>query len=736
MALNKNIPLFKCSVIHTMPGRVRVGCRAFQYLSKLNSKIEKNFTGMRAIKSAKINNITRNILICYDKRLTSQDEILILLREIVSKYSITVYKNEREDIGRRISQVKEVREESTEDILKRVAVNAGTLSYSLITKQNWSLISGTSMFSKFTTIPALISIGLIAPLFKTGIGSFRYSLKPNADTLTIISIISSLLLGKDVSALTIILLSDVAELLTAYTMEKTRDSIKNMIDLNEEYVWKQLEDKTVKRVSIKSIKEKDIVAIHTGEKVCVDGKVLSGVAVVDEASITGEFEPSVKRTGSYVFAGSIVKNGNVTVATEKAGDNTVVSRIIHLVEEAASKKAPIQDYADKFASYLVPFNFAFAALTYFATKSAFKALNMLIIDYSCGIKLSTATAFSAAINTAIRNGVLIKGGNYIESLSKADTLIFDKTGTLTEGRPQIVSIVSADKTIKEEDIIKIAVTAEETSSHPMAKAVMRKSGQLDIRIPKHGDIITYVGRGNETTLEGKIVKVGNKAFMEESNIDTSQLESEEEMLISRGESIIYVSFDGKLIGLIGIQDKMRDNMRKAINNLRHKGIDEIILLTGDLKEQAEIVVDKMGIDSYEAELLPENKVQAVLKVQSQGSKTVMVGDGINDAPALAYANVGVALGGSSTDAALEASDISIQGNDPMMLTSVIELSNKTMNIVRQNFGLVIGINSLGLVLSAAGVLPVFWGAVLHNSSTILVVSNSLRLLFHNMERGI
>lgn len=736
MVLNKNIPLFKCSVIHTIPGRVRIRCRAFEYLSKINYNIEKNLTNMRAIKSAKINNITKNILICYDKGLTSQDEILILLQEVISKHSITVYKNEREDISRKISQVKEVREESAEDILKKVAVNVGTLSYSLITRQNWSLISGTSILSKFTTIPALVSMGLIAPLFKTGIGSFRYSLKPNADTLTIISIISSLLLGKDVSALTIILLSDVAELLTAYTMEKTRDSIKNMIDLNEEYVWKQLEDKTVKKVSIKSIKEKDIVAIHTGEKVCVDGKVLSGVAVVDEASITGEFEPSVKKTGSYVFAGSIVKNGNMTVTTEKAGDNTVVSRIIHLVEEAASKKAPIQDYADKFASYLVPFNFAFAALTYFATKSAFKALNMLIIDYSCGIKLSTATAFSAAINTAVKNGVLIKGGNYIEALSKADTLIFDKTGTLTEGRPQIVTIVSVDKAIKEEDIIKIAVAAEETSSHPMAKAIMRKAGQLDTGIPRHGDIITYVGRGNETTLEGKTVKVGNKAFMEVGNIDTSPLESEEKILISQGESIIYVSFDGKLIGIIGIQDKMRDNMRKAINNLRYKGIDEIILLTGDLKEQAEIVVDKMGIDSYEAELLPENKVQAVLKVQSQGSQTIMVGDGINDAPALAYANVGVALGGSSTDAALEASDVTIQGNDPMMLTSVIDLSNKTMNIVRQNFGLVIGINSLGLVLSAAGVLPVFWGAVLHNSSTILVVSNSLRLLFHNMERGI
>lgn len=730
------MPLFKCNVVHTMPGRVRINCRAFGYLNKFNHKIEKNLTNMKYIKSAEVNNVTKNVLIYYDRKLISQDEILNLLQEIISRYSITVYKGEREDIENTISKVKEVREESAKDILKRVAVNVGTLSYSLITKENWNLVQGTSMLSKFTTIPALVSMGLIAPLFRTGIGSFKHSLKPNADTLTIISIISSLLLGKDVSALTIILLSDVAELLTAYTMEKTRDSIKNMIDLNEKYVWKQLGDKTVRKVSIKSIKEKDVVAIHTGEKVCVDGKVLSGTAIIDESSITGEFEPSVKKTGSYVFAGSVIKNGNITVETEKAGDNTVVSRIIHLVEEAASKKAAIQDYADKFAGYLVPFNFVFAGLTYLATKSVFKALNMLIIDYSCGTKLSTATAFSAAVNTAVKNGVLIKGGNYIEALSKADTLIFDKTGTLTEGRPQIVTIIPTDKTIAQEDIIKIAVAAEETSSHPMAKAIITKAAQLDMEIPKHGDIITYVGRGNETTLDGKVVKVGNKAFMEENSINTSNLQSEEEMLISSGESIVYVSFDSKLIGLIGIQDKMRDNMRKTINNLRHKGIDEIILLTGDLKEQAEIVVDKMGIDSYEAELLPENKVQTVLKVQSQGSKTVMVGDGINDAPALAYANVGIALGGSSTDAALEASDISIQGNDPMMLASVIDLSNKTMNIVRQNFGLVISINSLGLMLSAAGVLPVFWGAVLHNSSTILVVSNSLRLLFHNMERGI
>lgn len=340
-----------------------------------------------------------------------------------------------------------------------------------------------------------------------------------------------------------ILLSDIAELLTSYTMEKTRNSIKNMIALNEEYVWKQLEDKRVKKISVKEIKEKDLVVMHTGEKICVDGKVVSGEAVVDQSPITGEFIPQIKRKGSYVFAGTVIKNGNITVCTEKAGDKTVVSRIIHLVEDAASKKAPIQDYADKFASYLVPFNFIFAGITYWVTKSATRALNMMIIDYSCGIKLSTATAFSAAINTAVKNGVLVKGGNYIEVLANSDTLIFDKTGTLTEGKPQIVSIIPGDNSIGENEIIEIAAAAEETSSHPMASAIMAKLRQEGLKAPNHNDIITYVGRGTETNIDKGVVRVGSKAFMEENNIDYKNLENKSQVLISRGESIIYVALE-------------------------------------------------------------------------------------------------------------------------------------------------------------------------------------------------
>lgn len=736
MILRKGVPLFKCAVVHSIPGRIRINCRALKHLGKFNRKMEEQLESMNFIKNASINSITKNILIHYDRHLISQDEIVSVFEEVISAYSLIAYKCEREEQAKEISGERSPKEESTSTILKRIALNLGTLTYSLVKRNSIPIKENASIYSKFTTVPAIASMYLTLPLFKTGLGCFRKSLKPNADTLTITSILTSLILGKDISALTVILLSDVAELLTSYTMEKTRDSIKNMIAVNEEHVWKQLEDKSVKKVSVKEIKEKDLVVIHTGEKICVDGKVIAGEAVVDQSPITGEFVPDIKRRGSYVFAGTVVKNGNITVSTEKAGDNTVVSRIIHLVEDAASQKAPIQDYADKFASYLVPFNFVFAGITYWVTKSPARALNMMIIDYSCGIKLSTATAFSAAINTAVKNGVLIKGGNYIEVLANSDTLIFDKTGTLTEGKPQIVSIIPADKGISENEIIEIAAAAEETSSHPMASAVMAKIRQEGLKVPKHGDIITYVARGTETSMDNHIIRVGSKAFMDENNIDSFTIENKAQVLISRGESIIYVALDKKVMGILGIQDKMRENMRKAINNLRYKGIDDIMLLTGDLKEQAEIVANKMGVDSYEAELLPEDKAQTVLKLQSQGSKVVMIGDGVNDAPALAYANAGIALGGKSTDVAVEASDITIQSNNPMMLTTVVDLSKNTMNIVKQNFGLVISINSIGLLLSAAGVLPVFWGAVLHNSSTIFVVSNSLRLLFYDMERGI
>ena len=727
----------KTNVVHTIPGRIRLNCKALKYLGRAIEDIEEELNGMYFVKEAKVNIVTENALILYDIGHATREEIIGLFEHIIQKYSLEAYQNEREE--ERLKQSNDNPEdESMGSIVRRLTLNAAVIAVSLLTKRGngFKLMNSQSILSRFTTLPALASIYLTVPIAKSGLKGFKEDMKPNADALTTTAIFASLAVGNGISALTIILLSEVAELMTFYTMAKTRDSIKGMMNLKDEMVWKVEEDGTCRRHSVEDIVKGDTVLIQTGEKVCIDGEVLYGEAIIDEAAVTGEYMPDVKKEGSYVYAGGIVKSGSIRVLTEKTGDDTVVSRIVSMVENAASQKAPIQNYADQFSSYLIPFNFLLAGVTYAITKSSTRALNMLVIDYSCGIKLSTATAFSASINTAVKNGVLIKGGNYIEALSTADTIIFDKTGTLTEGKPDVVDIIIADKRYTEKRIIELALAAEETSSHLIALAILSKGKKDGINMIKHGEIITHIARGSETTVEdNRVVRVGNKAFMEENNIDVSKTAGNVQLLIAKGESVVYVGLDDKLIGVLGIQDKMRSNMKKSINNLRFSEIDDIRLLTGDIKEQAEVVANRIGVDSYKGELLPEDKAKTVLRLQSEGAKVIMVGDGINDAPALAYADVGISLGAASTDVAMETSDITIQSDNPMMIPTVIGLSKKTMSIVRQNFGFAIGINTLGLMMGATGYLPVLWGAVLHNSSTILVVMNSLRLLLFDMERG-
>lgn len=327
---------------------------------------------------------------------------------------------------------------------------------------NTPLIDRT-IYDKFTTIPAMTSLALTSPLFKTSWDGLVETKRPNADFLTVTSIIASLLLGNSISALTIIALSDIAEFMTAYTVERTRNSIKNLLSLEQDITWKIGNDGNIEKCSVDKLKKDDLVVIHTGEKICVDGEVVDGEAIVDLSSVSGEYMPVIKKVNEKVFAGGIIKNGTITVRAEKVGDDTVISRIINLVENSATQQAPIQKYADKFSNYLVPLNLILSAVVYGVTKSTTKALNMLVIDYSCGIKLSTATAFSASINTAVKNGVLIKGGAFIEQLTLSDTVVLDKTGTITEGKPKIKATYLGNKDYTEKQVVELACAAEVSS---------------------------------------------------------------------------------------------------------------------------------------------------------------------------------------------------------------------------------------------------------------------------------
>lgn len=722
--------LLYCEVVHKIRGRVRIKSKALKYLGKLKNEVEKQLEQVRYIESAKISSVTGTVVIYFDDINVTDDNLIALIQNTLNVYLVEIYKNERAENSKNIVIERKLQEESPEEIIKKMTAAGILLIYNIFKKAPAAPVVGIKILFNPNTLAVL---SLAAPVISNGLGCLVKNKRPNADTLSSSAIISSLLLGKEKTALTIMIMEEFAELLTVYTMKKTRGAIKDMLSVGENYVWKVMENGSIQKVAIEEISKGDKIVVQTGEKISVDGVITKGEAYIDQSSITGEYMPVTKKVGENVFAGTIIKNGNITIEAEKVGDERTVSRIIKLVEDANFNKAQIQNYADNFSAQLIPLNFLLAGIVYGTTRNIQKAMSMLVIDYSCGIRLSTAAAFSAAINTAAKNGILIKGSNYIEEISKADTIIFDKTGTITEGKPSVQTIKLLDKNIGENKMLAYAAAAEETSTHPLAVAILNEVKERGLEIPNHTENKVIVARGIETEVGDSIIRVGSKKFMEENGISTDNSHDEVKVILGRGEILIYVAKDDKLIGLIGVTDPPRENIKRTINRLRGQGIDEIVLLTGDLEQQAQTIASRMSIDSYESELLPEDKARNILALQSRGSNVIMIGDGINDAPALSYANIGVALGSTRTDVAMEAADITITKDDPLLVPEVIGLSKKTVKTIKENFAMAIGINSFALVLGATGILPAIYSSVIHNMSTILVVGNSLKLLKYKLK---
>lgn len=579
-------------------------------------------------------------------------------------------------------------------------------------------------------VRSLFVLGIARKVIKNGIVGLIKDKQPNADTLTSTAVIASVIAGKPESSLSLMTLSNVAEMLTIYAAERARKHISSLLQLDQQFVWRVADDGHEEHVPIEQVKVNDVVAVHTGEKICVDGKVLSGNAAVDEASITGESKPNMKEADSPVYAGSVVQGGQLTVLVQKVGDDTSLARIVHLVEDAQTRRAPVQNFADKMANMLVPISFLGAAIVYGATRDWQRVLNLLFIDFSCGLKLSTAAAISAAVATAAKQGILIKGGNYIESLAGIDTVVMDKTGTITIGVPKI-SAIHTVKGVTEKEMILLAASAEIHSVHPLAVAIQKYVEEQGWTVPDHIDSDTVVAHGMEANVadfegfKGGHIIVGSRHFMMDEKV--SGLDSFEDKEIPAGYNVLYVARDSKLMGLITISDPIRPQMKKTFNQMRRHGIDEIVMLTGDSKDVAATVAQKMGIDNYYAEILPEDKADIVQKLQKH-SHVLMVGDGINDAPALAFADVGVALGGRRTDIAVESSDVTINSDDPTKLMDALELGQKTMKLIRQNFTATITVNSAAMLLGALGAINPLVAAIIHNTATLAVVMNSGRIL--------
>ncbi|WP_296826187.1 cation-translocating P-type ATPase [uncultured Megasphaera sp.] len=603
----------------------------------------------------------------------------------------------------------------------------GFIAMNILRKVNPEFYGSMLLFRR------LFTLYIARRYIKSGILGLVKDHQANADTLTATAVAASVLSGKPESSLTLLALSNGAEMMTEYAAERARRQISGLLKLDQRDVW-IIENGRERKVPVESLKRGDLIAVHLGEKICVDGTVVDGNAAVNQASITGESNPAIKQEKSAVYAGSVIEAGDLVIRVEKVGADTSLAQIIHLVEEAQTRRAPVQNFADKMANLLVPISFIGAAIVYGATKDWQRVLNLLFIDFSCGLKLSTATAISAAIGVAARKGILIKGGNYIENLAEIDTVVLDKTGTITMGVPQIDHIETVEG-VNDKEMILLAASAEMHSVHPLAVAVQKYVNAKGWQTPSHDSSETVVARGMKAvvpsfeTYPGGNVLVGSRRFMTEEGVEGMPAADNK----TWGKNLLYIARDGQYLGFLTIQDPIRPGMKKTLNRMRRLGIDEVVMLTGDSKDVAAEVAHDMDIDSYHAEILPEEKANYVMKMQKRGN-VMMVGDGINDAPALAFSDIGVSLGGNKTDIAAESAAITIRSEDPAKLYDALHIGRETMRAINQNFTATIAVNSAAMLLGALGKISPLWAAVIHNTATLAVVLNSVRILGPSMPK--
>jgi cation-transporting P-type ATPase C len=468
--------------------------------------------------------------------------------------------------------------------------------------------------------------------------------------------------------------------------------------------------------------------VYAGEKIPADGVIELGEGTINEAAITGESMPVERVTGGHVYAGTILMAGKLRIRVEGVGAETAIGRLITAVERAQKLKPRIQTVGERFAAKFVPFSFLLAGTILVLTGNPVQALTMLLIACPCAAGLATPTAVSASVGNAARRGILIKGGTYLEAAAELDVVVFDKTGTLTEGMPTVQRVLTHDG-YRDDQVLAIAAGAEVHAQHPLALAIVAAAKERGLDLPPHDECEVVAGRGIRADAADGRVLVGSRRLLEDHGVHVDEAsEMAERRHALEGETVVYVARDGRFIGQVSVSDRIRPDAAEALDRLRGIGIPHLVMLTGDSEEVAATVAQTVGLSEWRSRLLPEEKFEWIRKLREDGHRVAMVGDGVNDAPALALADVGIAMGTGGSDVAIEAADIALAADNLHNIVTTIVLSRRTIQLVRQNYGLALGVNSIGIVAGAFGALNPLLAAVLHNLSTICVVFNSTRLI--------
>jgi Cd2+/Zn2+-exporting ATPase len=548
----------------------------------------------------------------------------------------------------------------------------------------------------------------------------------NVDTLVSIAAISATAVGAYREAAVVIFIMLLGEFLEHLTVGKARKAMASLIHLSPRTAWIRREGKEV-QVPIEEVKVNEVVIVKPGERIPVDGRVISGEGSVNQSTLTGESIPVAKGVGDKVYCGSINESGSFEMEATQVAEDTKLAQIKRLILEAQAEKSPTQRVMDRFSRYFIPAILLIALATFFITEDAIRSITILIVACPCALVLGTPTAVVAAIGNAARQGILIKGGAYLEQMGRLKTLFLDKTGTLTKGRPQIVEVISFDGP-DEREILYWAAIAEKRSEHPLGRAIVEKAEERGLRIPHPESFENFRGKGVKATWDSRTIIVGRPELLADEGIEIP--ESVKGLLKTKGSegvTSLCIAIDGRLLGTVSISDTLREGAKASIDKIRKEGVFEIWMLTGDNEQVADRIAKELGV-RYEAKLNPEEKVKIVKEWKRKGHVVAMVGDGVNDAPALAAADIGIAMGAVGTDVAIETADVALMTDELEKIPGVIRLSRKALRVIKENLIFAIVFNTVLVLLSTQGWMTMILGAVMHQASSLLVIINSMRLL--------
>ena len=593
------------------------------------------------------------------------------------------------------------------ELLRIAGVGVVTLLYWLGYAPSWVLF-------------AAVAVGLY-PLVKTGVRDLVRERKIGTEIFISVATCIAIAGREYVAASVLMTIILIAEFVADFNTDRARASIKALIgaaprtaavrDANGESV-----------VPVEELVAGTIVLVRAGEKMPVDGTVIAGAAAVNEASITGESVPVEKTTGGSVLAGTLVESGALDVRTDKVGPDTMFARIVVLVEKAESEAAPVQKLTDRIAAWLLPAVFLFLIVVFVLTRDVRKIVTLLIFTSPAELGLATPMVMIAAIARAARLGILVKGGLYLELLAKVDTIVFDKTGTLTVGEPRVSGVKVYDSAVTEDDLLRLAAAADTRSGHPLAKAVVSEAKRRGLEVPDPQSFETIHGRGVIATVDDREVIVGNEALHEERAVLMSNRAADAGMSVQ-------VAIDGRLVGSLQFLDETRPGAADVIRQLKATGIKRVVMLTGDNVDAARRVGQEIGIDDVRAQLLPQDKITEIDELRRDGHVVAMVGDGVNDAPALARADVGIAMGARGTEAALEAADIALMTDDLSKIAVARTLARRAFRTIKENLIVGVGVvHVLGITAALLGWIGPIQAAMLHLGPDILVFVNSVKLL--------